>query len=114
MIIRITAQGDPDATPLYYMFERSSADGVFAASVGNVIASLQQKRRINIHQAILLLAARAAESLDSGEEQARLAVLGLLSRGQVMIGVPEMTQNITISIEAGHKITTLNVHAPIT
>lgn len=116
MNIHITAQGDPDAVPLCCMFERKGcADEVFVTSVKNVSALLEQKRRINIHQALLLFAARTAESLDGGadEEQARLDITDFLSQEQVMIGVPEMTQQLVIEVKTRHKTTVLEVHDPI-
>ena len=114
MIIRVTALGDPDAAPLRCTFERGGdAEEVFAASVNSVAALLERGRRVNINQALLLLAARAAESLSGGEEQARRDVSGMLSPDQVMIGVPEMTRKVTMDIETGSGTVLLEVHAPI-
>lgn len=114
MIIRVTALGDPDAAPLRCTFERGGdAEDVFAASVSSVAALLERGRRININQALLLLAARAAESLSGGEERARRDVYSMLSPDQVMIGVPEMTRKVTMDIETGSGTVLLEVHAPI-
>ena len=115
MIIRVTARGDPDASPLCCTFERGGdAEAVFAASVGSVAALVERGRRVNINQALLLLAARAVESLSGGEAQARRDVSDVLSPDQVMIGVPEMTRKVTIEIEAGRDIVLMEMRAPIT
>lgn len=114
MIIRVTARGDPDATPLRCTFERGGdAEAVFAASVRGVAALLERGRRVNINQALLLLAARAADSLAGGEARARRDVSGMLSPDQVMIGVPEMTRKVTMEIETGRGTVLLEVHEPI-
>lgn len=114
MIIRVTALGDPDAASLCCTFERGGdAEEVFAASVNSVAALLERGRRININQALLLLAARAAESLSSGKARARRDVYSMLSPDQVMIGVPEMTRKVTMDIETGRGMVLLEVHAPI-
>ena len=114
MIIHVTARGDPDAAPLSCTFERGGdAEAVFVASVKNVAALLERGRRVNINQALLLLAARAAESLADGEARARQDISGVLSTGQVMIGVPEMTRKVTMEIKTGCGTVLLEAHAPI-
>ena len=114
MIIRVIALGDPDAAPLCCTFERGGdAEAVFAASVRSMAALLERGRRVNINQALLLLAARAAESLAGGEAQMRRDVSGVLSPDQVMIGVPEMTRKVTMEIETGRGTVLLEVHSPI-
>lgn len=116
MIIRITARGDPDAAPFRCMFEvRGDADEVFAASVKGVVSNLEQKRRININQALLLLAARAVESLAGGADEAAACrgMSGLLSPEQVMIGVPEMTRRLDMDVEYSNRTVRLAVLSPI-
>lgn len=98
------------------MFEvRGDADEVFAASVNSVVSNLEQKRRININQALLLLAARAVESLAGGadEDAVRRDVSGLLSPEQVMIGVPEMTRRLDMEVEYPNRTVRLAVLSPI-
>ena len=117
MIIRITARGDPDAAPYRCLFEVvGDADVVFAASVRGVVSNLEQKRLININQALLLLAARAAESLAGGADEGavRRDMSGLLSSEQVMIGVPEMTRRLDIEVEYSNRVVRLAVLSPIT
>ena len=114
MIIRVTALGDPDAATLCCTFERGGdAEAVFTASVRNVAMLLERGRRVNINQALLLLAARATESLACGDVQMRRDVSGMLSPDQVMIGVPEMTRKVTIEIETGSGTVLTEVHSPI-
>ena len=98
------------------MFEIvGDTDEVFAASVKGVVSSLEQKRCININQALLLLAARAVESLAGGadEDAARRDMSGLLSPEQVMIGVPEMTRHLDVEVEYSNRVVRLAVLSPI-
>lgn len=98
------------------MFEvHGDSDEVFAASVKNVVSNLDQKRRINISQALLLLAARAVESLERGadEDAVRRNMSGLLSPRQVMIGVPEMTRRLDMEVEYSNRTMRLSVLSPI-
>ena len=116
MIIRAIARGDPDAVPLTKVFEyENPADGVFAASVKSVADLLEGGRRININQALLLLAARAVESLGSGRsaEQACRDLTSLIRAEQVMIGVPEMLRTLEIEIISGGSVTRVVANAPI-
>ena len=98
------------------MFEViGDADEVFAASVKSVVSSLEQKRLININQTLLLLAARAVESLAGGADEAavRRDMSGLLSSEQVMIGVPEMTRHLDVEVEYSDRVVRLAVPSPI-
>ena len=104
----VTASGDPDAAPLVRRFEYSSTTGdVLAASANSIVMLLERRVQININQALLLMAAKAVESLEAGHdtEQVRLHITKMLSPNQVMIGVAEMmrlleldTGSVTITI----------------
>ena len=102
-------------SPARYIFEcGGDADAVFAASVKSVRAHLEQGGRININQAMLLLAARAVESLARGasEEEARQSIADLLSPEQVMIGVPEMARHLDMEMETTSGTVRLYIHNP--
>lgn len=112
MIIYITAQGDADAASVRQVYERGGdTEEIFAASVQSVTRILERGGRININQALLLLAARASDSLTGGvgDERARQDVSELLSSEQVMIGVPEMTRNLEIRIETTNRTFRLDI-----
>lgn len=116
MIIKAVAHGEPDATPLILVFQyESPADEVFVASVKNVADLLEGGRRININQAILLLVARAIDSLNGGrsKDQTCMDISGMIRTEQVMIGVPEMLRKLDIEIILKGSVTRLAVHAPI-
>lgn len=117
MIIRAVARGEPDAAPLTKVFAyEDPADKVFTASVKSVVDLLEGGRRININQALLLLAARAIESLNSGRsaEQACRDLSGMIRAEQVMIGVPEMLHTLEFEISSGGSVTKLVTNTPIT
>ena len=117
MIIRAIARGEPDAAPLtkVFAYEDDAADEVFAASVKSVVDLLEGGRRININQALLLLAARAMELLNSGRsaEQACRDLSGMIRAEQVMIGVPEMLRTLEFEISSGGGVTNVVAYAPI-
>lgn len=116
MIIKVVARGEPDAAPLIKVFQyEDPSDGVFAASVKSVTDLLEGGRRININQAMLLLAARALESLKSGKsaEDACGDLSGVILPEQVMIGVPEMMRTLELEIRAGGTVTRMVASTPI-
>lgn len=116
MIIRAVAHGEPDAAPLTKVFQYEGlSDEVFVASVKSVADMAERGGRININQALLLLAAQAAESLNGGRgaRQACEDITGMIRAGQVMIGVPEMLRTLELEIILGGGTTRLTVHAPI-
>ncbi len=114
MQIRVTARGDPDAAPAVCSFERGGdAEEVFAASVKGVAESLKRGGRINITQALLLLAARATDPPYAGEEGARREASALLTADRVMIGVPEMTRRVDIDARSRRGSIRVRLESPI-
>lgn len=116
MIIRVVARGEPDAAPLTKVFQyEDPSDGVFAASVKSVTDLLEVGRHININQAMLLLAARASESLKRGKsaEDACGDLSGVILPEQVMIGVPEMMHTLELEIRACGTVTRMVANTPI-
>lgn len=114
MHVRIVAQGDPDAAPVSYTFERDSDhDGVFSASVENVNHILKRGGRINIYQTLLLLASQIAILPDGKVSMTHTTASGSLSHDKVMIGVPEMTQNVRITVWTENQTVHLTLHSPV-
>lgn len=103
MIINVVAQGDPDTTPIRYSFQQ---DDVFTTSVSNTRDLLNQGHKININQAILLLADTVVNLVRSGHNKANIqqSICSLIRPEQVMIGVPEMTRHLEFDIGSDYTI----------
>lgn len=104
MTINVVAHGDPDMAPIRYSFQQ---DDVFTTSVSNTRDLLNQGHKININQAILLLADMVGNLVRSGHNKANIqqSICSLIRPEQVMIGVPEMTRHLEFGIESDYTIT---------
>lgn len=99
MIIRITARGDPDCPPITKTFQcGGGSDDPFAVSAASIGGILSRGGRINMDQALLLVAARTAGLIAAGGDQmsVRGRIRTMLRAEQVMIGVPEMMRHLKI------------------
>lgn len=117
-MIRITATvaGDPDVPPYERRFEFGSLDdGALVGACARVRDLLNRNRRVNINEALLMLAAFVATSLAEGRDGKEISrgAAGLLSPGQVMIGVPEMLRSIGFVVEDGGSRRTAALERPI-
>ena len=99
--VTITAGGaDPDMPSLVRRYDFEDND-MLAASMDGIRNMLDNNRRININDTLLLYSGytrvMAAGGLDARGIREGLA--GLLADYQVMIGIPEMTRRVEIRIE---------------
>lgn len=116
MQIRILADG-VDASLISRTFEfEGCSDRVFVASVEKVKEMLGRGMRINLDQALLLLAFTVASATGMGwdGDKTRKAASQMLSHDNVMIGVPEMLGRLDFVIMQDGKATAVSVDAPIT
>lgn len=115
MQIKVLAGGtDAPLISRTYKFEGCS-DRVFVASVGKVKDILGRGMRINLDQALLLLAFTVASAIGMGwdRDKTHKTVSRMLSHDKVMIGVPEMLSRLDFEIVQDRKVTAVSMDAPI-
>ena len=117
MQIKVLASDDANDILTTRMYEFDSCqDAVFLASVNNVKSMLGRGMKINLDQTLLLFGFTVADAAMNtiSKDKIRNTISKMLSHNNVMIGVPEMLQNIQFEIiHDGMKVIAISITSPI-
>jgi len=99
--IEVVVEGEPDILPSTKLFEFKDEDeAIFLNVIEMVKEKLSRNRKLNTHESLLVFCAYLVNEIRSGKSESQIRVNSskILTRENVLFGVPETLRQITFNI----------------